>query len=162
MRQIPKYILFQLVRQQLWEKAVNIKIRYERLRELRRVVEAVPPEHLKMDAFSQKTECGTAYCAGGWAAIDPYFIKIGLHLEVSEAEEADVRFGIFNQSRALASCFHITRDNALALFGFDLHSFEYAAITKNNVLANIDRMLAGKEPLCYHPSNLKQLTLISA
>lgn len=47
----------------------------EALRQLRRVVEAAPDDRWNMCNWSSAAPpgCGTAHCAVGWAAIDPWF-----------------------------------------------------------------------------------------
>ena len=45
----------------------------ERLQQLRRVVKAAPEDLWDMSGFNSHTDCGTAHCAAGWAALDPWF-----------------------------------------------------------------------------------------
>lgn len=50
-----------------------MKRNFEALKQLKRVVKAAPAERLHMRAVMEKAECGTAYCAAGWAAQDKWF-----------------------------------------------------------------------------------------
>ena len=56
--------------------------RWERLTQLRRVVVEAAPDRFDMRSFSADTPCGTAYCAAGWAAIDPWFRE---HTHINES-----------------------------------------------------------------------------
>ena len=104
------------------------------LRQLRRVVKAVPDDLLHMHSITSAALCGTAHCAIGWAAIDPWFIKkfeTSIHYE-------------------WAAPFNLSEKQADILFAGDACSgLPDHAITKAEVLANIDRILAGKRALVY-------------
>lgn len=127
-----------------------------RLLHLRRVVEAAPEKKFRMARFSTLMECGTAYCAAGWAGIDPWFKKRGLRL-------VNTRWGgpeIFYKRRPaenenalsnLETFFGLSRDQACNLFGGKLRGYE--SVPKQEVLANIDRLLHGQEPIEYQPAN---------
>jgi hypothetical protein len=62
----------------------QIKVYLNRYRQLRRVISSLPEheanEHIVMQNWIQKTACGTARCAAGWAGIDPWFKKQGFRL----------------------------------------------------------------------------------
>ncbi len=129
------------------------------MRELRRVVEAAPEDRLHMRSFCETAACGTARCAAGWAAIDSWFrenTQINKYLVV--CNEGTVYAtgcvgddGVWRGTIAgLATIFDIDREDARYLFGGDLDigAAEHA-VTKDEVLWNIDEMLAGREALPY-------------
>lgn len=106
----------------------------ERLTQLRRVVEAAPEHLLDMGSFKLTKDCGTAYCAAGWAAIDPWFVKQGLDL-FAEVDGGDPFYH-------LADFFNLDTEDANNLFGADLARNDN--VSKEEVLANIDRLIAGQ------------------
>jgi len=56
----------------------------ELLRRLREVIAEVPDDRLHMRRLVEVSECGTAFCAAGWAAIDPVLgprIRKELHVQ---------------------------------------------------------------------------------
>jgi hypothetical protein len=62
----------------------------ERLRQLRRVVAAAPADRFVMDRFCTAGQpCGTAYCAAGWAALDPWMQKETPMLKYFALEDFD-------------------------------------------------------------------------
>lgn len=116
----------------------------ERLQQLRRVVEAAPDDRLHMRAWSERAECGTAYCAAGWAALDPWFQENTPILGVFEITETKMVESLGNSSIDLADLFGITSRDASALFAtYSLCGIGPHAISKAEVLANIDRLIAG-------------------
>jgi hypothetical protein len=133
----------------------------ERLRELRRVIEAAPEDKLHMPQWCDfHAPCGTAYCAAGWAAIDPWFQKNTPILEIFSVQKlGDVfpktepeRVGdLFVQPRtlgrtmtSLAALFDLGYDAAANLFGNELGGFSSHSVTKKEVLSRIDAAIAGK------------------
>jgi hypothetical protein len=110
--------------------------REERLRQLRRVVEAVPDHLLHMRRFTEESPCGTAHCALGWAVVDPWFRSQGITSEV----HLDGAYPFAEAARF----FDLTELDTTNLFGgtLDLHEVDPHAVTKAEVLWNIDRLLA--------------------
>jgi hypothetical protein len=123
----------------------------ERLRQLLRVVEAAPDERFNMIDFSLDVECGTAYCAAGWAALDPWFREntpIGEVLRVLETDGGPVLVQeIFLVFPALADIFGLDQDNADALFGASLALGD--VVEKSAVVENIRSLLNGGEAWPY-------------
>jgi len=127
------------------------QVRNERLLQLRRVILQAPPHRFKMQKFQVKIEgsCGSAYCAGGWAGLDPWFNAIGLHWDElslvytnSTGEEVE---GI----DALKQCFGLSKHNADYLFGGWLDPDVKYDITPQEVVANIDRIIADNKARPY-------------
>lgn len=118
----------------------------ERLKQLRRVIEAVPEDRLDMSVWCNPYHaCGTSYCAGGWAAVDPWFrenTEIGSIFVVDEQNRVEhVPDG--RTFEKLASLFDIDEDDADELFdGPD-------DVTKRDVINNIDRLIRGEHVLSY-------------
>jgi hypothetical protein len=129
----------------------------ERLKQLRRVIEEAPEDRLHMRAYSEVAECGTAYCAAGWAAVDSWFQKnteINETLEVTEEGRiivADiVADGDRDEFENFADIFGIHPDDSEALFGADpARDIGPHAVSKAQVLDNIDRLLKGKPAEVY-------------
>lgn len=111
--------------------------RDERLRQLRRVVEAAPDNELfDMAWVAARKDCGTSHCAYGWARIDPWFIE---NTEIATTGFSAVRNGVFNLSVVdFDNLFQPGDDN-------DLLGPE----AKRLVIANIDRILAGYPAIPY-------------
>jgi hypothetical protein len=119
----------------------------ECLRQLRRVVEAAPEDRFDMRRFSTPTDCGTAYCAAGWAAIDPWFRE---HTELGRAFRVGVG-GMLgwddDLAEVLGEVFGLTDGETNRLFGMFVG--ESCGVTRRLVLASIDRLLAGKAARSY-------------
>lgn len=147
--------------------------RDEKLKQLRRVVEAAPDERLAMHRFYSHQSCGTALCAAGHARIDDWFREnttIGEIFGVSTTSrkrwaeiagdgQSPIRYGRgvvadvypkhWGESfRRLAELFEIDEDDAYRLFGGNLSFFDRDT-TKEQVIANIDRLLAGERATLY-------------
>lgn len=130
--------------------------RAERLLQLRRVAEAVHDGRLRMRTFvDDAADCGTARCVFGWAAVDPWFLAhtpIALILPPDAPDlicngEDGVRTDGF---RAMARLFGLSYVDARALFGAGLcASGDSRAVTTGKVLANIDRLLVGRDAETY-------------
>jgi hypothetical protein len=115
------------------------------LKQLRRVVENAPDDLLHMRKFRESSSCGTARCAAAWATIDPWFIERGLtsgtagfpSYKGSSASEA---------TSALMKFFRLTREQAQDLFALTIscYSVDPHAISKRQVLTQIDRLLRGE------------------
>lgn len=118
----------------------------EALRQLRRVIEAAPEDRLHMRAWSENAECGTAYCAAGWAAIDPWFQQHTSILEtfrVSPHSIVYTDYAVTAFSR-LDEIFRIGIWNSEALFGKGINSsLGPHSVTKAEVLQRIDALIAG-------------------
>ena len=91
----------------------------ERFRNLIRVLENVIENELLFDLGTWSDaatpeialECGTSACAIGYAAIDPYFRGIGLHLELEPDKQWLVP--VYNEKSLFAA--------AAELFGINIH-----------------------------------------
>ena len=125
----------------------NIK----RLKQLRRVVDAAPDDRLHMRSFCEQAECGTAYCAAGWAAIDPWFrkntgisnlfavSKLGIVMPLHQCDDG-----------TLGELFGLSDVDAYHLFAFGQNErIGPHDITKPEVVANIDRLIAGQNAVKY-------------
>jgi hypothetical protein len=126
----------------------------ERLTQLRRVIEEAPEDRLHMRAWSEKAPCGTAHCAAGWAALDPWFqvnTEILKHFFVGASGRVHPREYSSDAFGGLAQIFAISGQDARALFGGGLHDddSEPHAVTKGEVLKNIDALLMGKRAEFY-------------
>jgi hypothetical protein len=124
----------------------NIK----RLVQLRRVVEAAPEDRLHMRTWCESAACGTAYCAAGWAAIDPWFrehTEIETIFNVWDSEDGEVMVHAVadrNVCHDLAHFFGIDEDDANNLFAAFAHrGMDPHAISRAEVLGNIDALLEG-------------------
>ena|ERR1700674_5192303 len=126
---------------------MNLALRNARLTHLKQVVIDAPPRQFKMDRISQRTSCGTAYCAAGWAAQDLEFIKQGLELVAGEIFYNDVGPEDGRRFKALEAFFGLQRKESDLLFGSHLYGEDI--VPKEEVLHNIDRLLAGKKPIRY-------------
>jgi hypothetical protein len=130
--------------------------RTERLRQLRRVIDSAPEERFVMRTWSERSGCQTTFCAAGWCAVDSWFrenTKIGTIFAVAGDSEGQVTVYpinyVFNVFRDLANLFSISIDDAEALFGVGIRSVDPHAVSRAEVLANIDRLLAGKPAEVY-------------
>jgi hypothetical protein len=133
----------------------------EALRELRRVIEAAPDELLQMRALHEKCECGTAYCALGWAVQDPYFVeKFGRELQRKHGWTNGTAPGLLNLGftrlmEVTPAVFGIVQENANRLFASDINYYKGPySVSKAEVLWNIDQLLAGKPPRYYEAATL--------
>lgn len=125
----------------------------EALKQLRRVVLAAREAQFDMALFGKRTTCGTVCCAAGWAALDPWFLvntEIGKVLPIKPATAAtgglfenhqlfDVDFSSCTPIDGLAGVFGIGQEDACALFNGETVD----GVTKQEVIDNIDRLLAG-------------------
>jgi hypothetical protein len=119
----------------------------ECLRQLRRVVEEAPADRFDMRDFCLPTSCGTAYCAAGWAAIDPWFranTRIG---EWFRGDAGDLLYIHPNARFGLQEIFGLEETATKRLFALGVDC--WAPAMKRAVLANIDRLLAGKRARSY-------------
>jgi hypothetical protein len=121
----------------------------ECLRQLRRVVEAAPEDRFEMTIFSVSGKCGTAYCAAGWAAIDPWFRE---HTELGQVfrmcEDGTLNWGRnLELTPVLGRAFGLEEWDVDRLFGMFVNWV--GEVTRQHVLANIDRLLAGEPARSY-------------
>jgi hypothetical protein len=127
---------------------ITEEVKIERLRQLRRVVDDAPNNLFWMTSFSTAAACGTAHCAAGWAAVDPWFQANTPILDVFRVSDGDVKtiFGFAHLTLdALAEIFGIDICDARALFAFDCGGTSHRDIDKEEVLANIDTLIEGDE-----------------
>lgn len=113
------------------------------LRRLRSVFRAAPAELVHMRDYTESAPCGTARCLIGWGWTDQKLIEMGLP-NIPQGGRAFY-------SRRLAKFFGISVNVARHLFAFYLgRSSEQVlennphAITKAQVLRQLDRVIAGK------------------
>lgn len=136
---------------------MEVAQKMERLRQLRRVVQAAPARQFKMNDI----QCGTAMCAAGWAAIDPWFVARGLRLipgdgrhSPARVETETIRFTF----PALAEFFGLDEEDADTLFAADA-TRSTGRIPKRDVITNIDRILKGHSPAKYRAILLEERNL---
>ena len=95
-----------------------------RFKQLIRVLKALTPhqrkKHWIMSDWTKQTSCGTARCAAGYAAVDPWFTRRGFHLASGlnplEGEDIGPRFGSADHWEAIRAFF-----GELPTDGFDTH-----------------------------------------
>jgi hypothetical protein len=136
----------------------------ERLKQLRRVVEQAPEHRFHMNHWCDTNAgCGTAYCAAGWAALDPWFREnteieqifklehLGPDPEIKGLELFDVRSRdwpyIGRTFGRLADMFDIEDEESERLFGQGLEADDSHnhVVTKAEVLERIDGLIEGQE-----------------
>jgi hypothetical protein len=141
----------------------------ELLLQLRRVLLEAPEDRLHMRTLcGPKAACGTAMCLAGFAAVDPWFrAHTPLSAELAAAThrlayagpaafllrpaavgfEVEAAPGGWDRARDL---FGLSDDDADALFGWALNYDDAAhAVTRAEVLWNLDELLAGRSPRPY-------------
>jgi hypothetical protein len=121
----------------------------EALQQLRRVVENAPNELFHMRTLVEQAPCGTARCAFGWCLIDPWFLE---NTEI-ETTVTTISNRILMDFYKAAEIFDISDDDAHKLFGAGI-SYRYGphSVSKEEVLNNIDNLLAGHSALPYTAS----------
>jgi hypothetical protein len=125
----------------------------ERLRQLRRVVAAAPADLFVMDRFCTMNQpCGTAYCAAGWAALDPWFQKetpMSDYFDLVDHEQGTLVLANVSRNcfRGLATIFDLDGIESKELFGADLPLG--CKVSQAAVIANIDRLLRGEATIPY-------------
>lgn len=125
----------------------------ERLRQLRRVVAAAPADRFVMDRFcTVGLPCGTAYCAAGWAALDPWMQKETPMLDYFALVSFDPETlvaprGLRDGFHGLSTVFDLKSAETEKLFGGDLPSG--CKVSQAAVIANIDRLLQGEATIPY-------------
>ncbi len=130
----------------------------ERLKQLRRVCKAIKPEGLDMRFFS----CGTTHCLYGWAYLDSWFRANTNIVDMLDRKGEVVDHNVCGNmngflSRA-AAIFDITPTDAQYLFGIGLSpaSVGKEAISKSEVLENIDRLIRGESAEPYNAYTRQQ------
>ncbi len=120
----------------------------EALRELYRVVAAIPLTKFNMSVWYEEWEnddgsCGTVGCAAGWAAQDRWFRERGLTVEPFGPPRWEGHSGraALAGRFALQAFFGLHRDTAHALF-----VPQVGTVSREAVLHNISLMLEGEEP----------------
>ena len=122
----------------------------EALRQLARVVNAAPENRFDMRRFYSHGSlfaCGTAYCAAGWAALDPWFAEhaggAGSGLGSGPRDAALDRFHDFCRFSHLERVFDLDEQQTEALFGGNLPPTSRPP-SKQAVLRKIKQLLAGQ------------------
>ena len=121
----------------------------EALRQLRRVVAKAPKHSLHMNRVVDQSDCGTARCAIGWAAVDKWFQE---NTKLNELIDPGVTYQTnIGDIANIAGIFDISVDNATKLFGGGLSPYGNGPhdVSKKEVLWNIDRLLEGKPARSY-------------
>lgn len=122
----------------------------EVLQQLKRVVEDAPVHLFHMRAVVEISDtCGTARCALGWSIIDPWFQQ---NTRINEVLPSDFNEKKFQwKGDILLEVFGLTPQQFNDLFGCELSiTKSYAhAVSRAEVLDNIDRLLSGEEPIRY-------------
>lgn len=120
------------------------------LKELRRVIKAVDADKLHMAKFvDYDAECGTAYCAAGWACKDEWFRAHGLLFD--EEIDAPKMGGYPGGFKSLAWFFELNEEDCSRLFGGNLicGGMNPHQVSKKEVLDNINRLLNGEGAVEY-------------
>ncbi len=118
----------------------------EVLKQLRRVAEEAPEDRLHMTSFvDPRASCGTARCLLGWAIVDPWFQK---NTRINDFMPADYDMpGMAlntNKRKLLREIFDIDGYDQSALFAFNATmTADPHAVTKAEILGNIDALIAG-------------------
>lgn len=114
----------------------------ERLTQLRRVINDAPEDRLHMRVLTEEATCGTAYCAMGWAIVDPWFRKHGITRSIGNLCGHDSWYSMVANA---ADYFGIANEEAHWLFASGIESRSGAhSVSKAEVLWNIDELLAGR------------------
>lgn len=127
---------------------------------LRRVILAAPDHLLHMRWVESQAPCGTAFCAFGWALQDPWF-QANTQLKEYRSGHEYMRCIPFTTDgdyldpiHTLFSISEDSCDNLFALNGEWWGEFPHA-VTKAEVLWNIDQLLLGHEALPYQATLAK-------
>jgi hypothetical protein len=126
------------------------------LRQLRRVVENAPDDLLHMRNYREMSSCGTARCAAGWAAVDPWFNSHGLQ---AATDGSPVIFGEWRGGISLLKFFRLSETQMRHLFMIDQDDELYEdphSVSKRQVLNQIDRILRGEPTKPYRRSRAKR------
>lgn len=121
----------------------------EALKELHRVITDAPEHRLHMNAFAEKAHCGTAYCAAGWARVDKQYFRPLILKAINGIYDID-NFSVVES--ALADILGISMQNADTLFAANIcHTIDKHTVKKEEVLENIERLMANKDAVAYKP-----------
>lgn len=116
----------------------------ENLQQLKRVVRDRPDDQFDMVFLAKKTDCGTVACAIGSAAMDPWFLQntpISSALSVAILPDGEVKMVIsHDMDDILAELFDLCEEDIDNLFYTNTTP---GNVTKDMVLENIDRLIAG-------------------
>ena len=119
------------------------------LTELRRVCVNAPEHLFHMTNFVQEAPCGTARCLLGWAAIDPYFQR-DVDPIVSAGGKVKPFVNWLRTQNNVARHLGIGgKESALLFAGIICIYDDGHSVSKEEVLWNIDELIAGREVLPY-------------
>lgn len=110
----------------------------ERLKQLRRVVAAVPRRRFDLNIIARKSGCGTVGCAFGHAGLDPWFRRRGL------CTTPDLLCGNTSFRGKLDPVRFFTPPKCGPEYAESLQVLFYSDGGKVRTLNRIDRLLAGK------------------
>lgn len=118
-----------------------MKRNLKRLRHLREVFVAAPPDRVHMAVITENVSCGTVHCLLGWGIEDEQF----------KADKLREQFMKFPGISGAADFFGIDEETAEALFAWNPPGALSKAFRKNphavskaTVLRKLDRVIAGK------------------
>ncbi len=132
------------------------------LKQLRRVAENAPEDLLHMRAVVERSGCGTARCLLGWSFVDAWFIENTMFHRFHDHNDQYLPDDL--DTPDLAIMFGISKRDAEKLFATDSCPPNMSAhcvsklppkaetdrfAVKQEVLNNIDRLLAGKRAVNY-------------
>lgn len=110
-----------------------------RLNHLITILTNLEPDQLNMHTWA--TECGTAACAAGWAALDPRFNRGGLR--AGKYGQPTCSYHVDRPFHTLADFFGITVNQSLHLFSQYNYPDYAIGITPAQVIERIDDLLKG-------------------
>lgn len=135
----------------------------EALQHLEGFVESLPEDRLHMRAFSEKADCGTAYCLAGFMAIDPWYREKTDILKVFGTYKSEGHLMItvkhYKITDALSAILGITVKNASVLFGMNGNCvyIPVHAVKKAEVLERVRELINGKEFIEEYPGIIASL-----
>jgi hypothetical protein len=145
---------------------VSIPTETQRLRltKAREMLLAIDEDRLHMRSVVETAACGTAYCLAGWMAVDPWFrantamgelfdvVKGGLIVRHGEPAPAhrDFYYAPGNLLDIAQAVLGLTHRDATNLFAGNISSgCTPHAVTREEVINNLDRLLADDETVKY-------------
>ena len=131
----------------------------EALQQLRRVVDEAPEELLHMRSVVETASCGTARCAIGWCIVDPWFQRNTKILKIFSPLATDITRFPNGLDKALTEMFDISVEDMENLFAGDLSCYYDSAhaVSKDEVLWNIDELLCGRHALPYSATQMENV-----
>ena len=129
--------------------------RAELLRQLRRVVVNLPDAEFDMRQYGKSGQagCSTVCCAAGAAYFDPWFREHTTISTVFKFDTGNLYPNSLSTATALARIFRLPEYASDCLFGLDTDvgsvGGDLGKVTRADVIANIDRILARKQPIPY-------------